>query len=132
MQAELIAAAAVHVLFAVFWAGSTFAVARTGGAMAGQLFGPQIGAATIAVFSGAYLWKLTHAGPFGRAEQLLALGAVCAVLAIGVQVALVGPHIRAVRADADNPGRARVAIAYRISAGLLGITILTMATARFV
>jgi hypothetical protein len=129
MQNILIATVAVHVLSAVFWAGTTFGLARTGGTSADKLFRPQMGAAVIALLSGAYLWSLTHEGAgFGPPEQVLVAGALSAIIAAGVQGALVGPALRAADAAA---AKNRLAIAYRISALLLGITIVTMTAARF-
>lgn len=129
MQYALIATVAVHVLSAVFWAGTTFGLARTGGAPAEQLFRPQMGAAVIAVLSGGYLWSLTHAGAgFGPAEQTLVAGAFAAIAAAGVQGMLVGPALR--RID-DASAKARMAVGYRVSALLLAITIATMTAARF-
>src|SRR5258708_1141999 len=102
MQTELIAAVAVHVLAAVFWAGTTFALARTGGAAVDRVFVPEMGAAAIAILSGGYLWKLTHGGGvFGQAEQVLAVGALCAIIALGVQGVLVAPK-RIRRAAVDD------------------------------
>ena len=43
---------ALHILAGVFWAGSTFAIVRSGGAGADTLFGPQMGAATLTVLAG--------------------------------------------------------------------------------
>jgi hypothetical protein len=133
MQMLLIATVAVHVLAAVFWAGTTFGLAGTGGGSAAQLFGRQMIAATIAVLSGGYLWSLTHAGAgFGPAEQTLAGGALAAILAAGVQGVLVGPSLRRLRASSDDAAaKARIALAYRISALLLAITLVTMTSARF-
>ena len=134
MQIALITTVAAHVLAAVFWAGTTFGLARTGGASAERLFAPQMGAATIAVLSGGYLWKLAHSGGvFGLAEQVLAAGALCAIIAAGVQGALAGAALRRIRNGAADAAaaQARVATAYRISAGLLVITLLTMTSARF-
>lgn len=123
----------IHVLTAVFWAGTTFGLARTSGASAERLFAPQMGAAAIAMLSGAYLWKLTHAGGAGPAEQALIVGAVCAIAAAGVQGVLVGPVLRMLRTTAggDAMPQKRVALAYRISAALLAVTILTMVGARY-
>ncbi len=90
MQTALVIAVSLHVLSSVFWAGSSFALARTGGAGGEQLVFPQLGAATIAILTGAYLGHLVHAGSFGTPEQVLALGAVCALIAVGVQAAI-GP-----------------------------------------
>src|SRR5712672_784019 len=94
MQTALIITLSLHVLSSVFWAGSSFALARTGAAGGEQLVFPQLGAATIAILTGAYLGHLghlVHAGSFGTTEQVLALGAVCALIAVGVQAAI-GPR----------------------------------------
>ena len=40
MQITLLLTLVLHILSGVFWAGSTFALARTGAATAGQLFRP--------------------------------------------------------------------------------------------
>ncbi|MBW8816249.1 MAG: hypothetical protein JF588_22760 [Caulobacterales bacterium] len=124
MQLVLVLAVAVHVLSSVFWAGSTFVLARNVGAGAGKLFRPQMGAATVTVLAGVYLWSQLHTGGFGRNEQILALGAVSAIVAAGVQGALVG---RALRKGADE---AATAPAHRISAGLLALALVCMTTAR--
>src|SRR6195256_1765254 len=81
MQIALIIALSLHILSTVFWAGTTFTLARIGGVGGEQLFRPQMGAAVIAVLSGGYLGHLVHAGSFGTAEQILAVGALCALVA---------------------------------------------------
>ncbi|MHC2673783.1 hypothetical protein ACVI1J_005946 [Bradyrhizobium diazoefficiens] len=55
MQTALVIALSLHVLSSVFWAGSSFALARTGAAGGEQLVGPQLGAAMIAILTGGYL-----------------------------------------------------------------------------
>ena len=75
MQIALIIALSLHILSAVFWAGTSFTLARTGGAGGELLFRPQMGAAVIAVLTGLYLGHLAHGGAFGPAEQVLAAGA---------------------------------------------------------
>ena len=93
MQIALIITLSLHILSSVFWAGTSFTLARTGGVGGELLFRPQMGAATIAVLSGGYLGHLAHAGSFGTADEagarsriataqriaaaLLALAAVC-------------------------------------------------------
>jgi uncharacterized membrane protein len=94
VQIPLIITLSVHVLSSVFWAGSSFTLARTGGAGGDRLFRPQMGAATIAVLTGGYLGHLVHAGSFGTAEQILAVGALAALIAAGVQGAIGGRAIR--------------------------------------
>jgi hypothetical protein len=132
MQSTLIITVMLHVLTGVFWVGVTFVLARTDGYQADRFFGPQMGAATIAVLTGALLWFLLHRGPAGTMEHILGVGAVCAVLAAGVQ----GASAREVRLTAAGeskkfvPSR-RVAVSQRIAAGLLAITVACMAAARY-
>ena len=117
MQILLIVLIGLHILAGVFWAGSTFAVVRSGGAGAQALFRPQMGAATITVLAGIGLWGILHRGPPGPMERMLALGAVCAIVAAGVQGAT----------RRKNPIKGQ-----RIAAGLLAVAVLCMAIARFV
>jgi hypothetical protein len=117
MQLVLIVLMGLHILAGVFWAGSTFAVVRSGGAGVDALFGPQMGAATITVLAGVGLWGILHRGPQGPMEHTLALGALCAIAAAGVQGAT----------RRKNPMKGQ-----RIAAGLLAITVLSMAVARYV
>ena len=123
MQLLMIISIALHVLSSVFWAGSTFVLARSGGMDAGKLFRPQMGAASLAVLTGGVLWGLAHRGGFGTMEMTLAVGAAAALTALAVQALVVG---RALRAGAA------VAVPYRISAGLLMLTLICMATARYI
>ena len=55
MQVILLVTVALHVLTGVFWAGTTFALARTGAVSAASLFRPQMGAAAVAVIAGGVL-----------------------------------------------------------------------------
>src|SRR5260370_18917762 len=97
MQIALIIALSLHILSAVFWAGTSFTLARTGGAGGEQLFRPQMGAAVIAVLSGFYLAHLVHSGTFGTTEQVLAVGALAALIAAGGQGAIRGPPVPSLR-----------------------------------
>jgi hypothetical protein len=74
MQMTLIVALVLHVLSGVFWAGTTFALARTGGNQADLFFRPQMGAAAIAVVTGGVLWFYLHHGP--GAKKHLVLGSL--------------------------------------------------------
>ena len=116
MHAFIIVLFAVHALGGVFWAGSTFALARSGGEGAAGLFRPQMGAATFTVLAGVGLWSILHRGPAGPMEQTLALGALSAIAAAGVQGAM----------------RKSPALSQRIAAGLLAITVVCMVTARYI
>ena len=133
MQIALIIAVSLHILSSVFWAGTSFTLARTGGVGGELLFRPQMGAATIAVLSGGYLGRLAHAGSFGTAEQILAVGALAALVAAGVQGAIGGRAIRSLRAGtADEAGaRSRIATAQRVAAVLLAVTAVCMGAARY-
>lgn len=133
MQIALIITLSLHILSSVFWAGTSFVLARTGGIGGEQLFRPQMGAAVIAVLSGGYLGHLVHAGSFGTAEQLLAVGALGALVAAGVQGAIGGGAIRSLRngkAD-ETDARSRIAAAQRIAAALLAVTAVCMGAARY-
>ena len=133
MQIALIIALSLHILSSVFWAGTSFTLARTSGVGGELLFRPQMGAATIAVLSGGYLGHLAHAGSFGTAEQILAVGALAALVAAGVQGAIGGRAIRSLRAGkADEAGaRSRIATAQRVAAALLAVTAVCMGAARY-
>jgi hypothetical protein len=133
MQIALIIALSLHILSSVFWAGTSFTLARTGGVGGEQLFRPQMGAALIAVLSGGYLGHLAHAGSFGTAEEILAVGALAALVAAGVQGAIGGRAIRSLRTGAaDEAGaRSRMATAQRVAAVLLALTAVCMGAARY-
>jgi hypothetical protein len=133
MEITLLVTVVLHILSGVFWAGSTFALARTGAATADQLFRPQMGAAIVAVITGGVLWHLLHPSGFGTTEQVLALGAFGAVLAVGAQGALCGPALRqlARAGGKDTRLQAQVALGHRIAAGLLALTVICMAAARY-
>jgi hypothetical protein len=107
---------AVHALAGVFWAGSTFVTVRAGGESTPRLFRAQMGAATLAVLAGIALWGILHRGPEGPMETTLGIGALCAIVAGGVQGML---H------------RSSPALSHRIAAGLLAVTVVCMVIARY-
>ena len=132
MRTTLIIILTLHVLSGVFWAGTTFALARTGGNQAALFFRPQMAAAAVAVATGGLLWILL--GPLGTPGHLLAIGALGAFLAAGVQGAMVAPALRKLSALGEAEGsrwRYRVASGQRIAAALLAITVTCMAAARY-
>jgi hypothetical protein len=133
METTLLVTLALHIFSGVFWAGSTFALARIGAATADQLFRPQMGAAVVAVVTGGVLWYLLHPSGFGPMEQVLALGALAAVLAAGAQGALCGPALRqlARAGGKDQRSQAQVVLGHQIAAGLLALTVICMAVARY-
>jgi hypothetical protein len=130
----IILALSIHVLAAVFWAGTTFTLARTGGGLAGPLFRPQMGAATLAVLSGAYLWfGLHHEGAGGPIERVLELAALSALLAAGLQAVIVGRALAALGANRvdETAARSRLALGHRLAAVLLALAAIGMVTARY-
>jgi hypothetical protein len=133
MQPIFFIAISLHVLAAMFWAGTSFTLARVNGLGSEQLFRPQMGAALLAVLTGAYLWHVTHAGAFGSVERVLALGALCAITAAGVQGAFGGSAIRRLRSGTANEAEARqrITLAQRVAACLLAVTAICMVAARY-
>ena len=123
----------VHVVAAVFWAGSTFAMAMPGGQGAQILVRSQIPAGLVATTTGACLWKTLHGSAFGTAETILATGAAAGFTALLVQLALALPVRRwAPHAPAATAGGfRRVLAAHRLAAALLLVALICMAPARF-
>jgi hypothetical protein len=107
---------AIHAVTAVFWAGTTFVMARTGGAGAETMMRPQLGAATLAILTGALLFWMGHSGGFGPMETTLLIGAIAALGA-----AIAQGWLR----------RRSFARAQRIAAPLLVIALIAMVTARY-
>lgn len=132
MQLTLVVAISVHILAATFWAGSTFACARTSGNGSQQLFVPQLVAAAIAIISGAYLWMALHEGTVGITERLLAVGAAAAIVALLVQGIIVGRGLRGLSKAADDPqARSQLGIGHRSAAILLAVAAVAMAASRY-
>lgn len=133
MPYAIMIAISLHILSAIFWAGTSFALARNGGAGAVKLFAPQMGAAAIAVLSGTYLWSQLHSAEFGTAERVLAVGAVSAIAAAFLQGALGARAVRSLRGeDTGAQAQPRFALIHRIGSGLLTVTIVSMAISRYV
>jgi hypothetical protein len=134
MQPILIIILSLHVLAGVFWAGTTFGLARTGGAGAVQLFRPQMGAATVAVLTGVYLWSQMVQGSLAAGEKLLGAGALCAIIAAGVQGAIGGRAIRRLGGGTGDEvkNRSAIALSQRVAAGLLGVTVISMVASRYI
>ncbi|TPJ39006.1 hypothetical protein FJ492_06265 [Mesorhizobium sp. B2-5-4] len=133
MQYVYIVVIGLHVMAGVFWAGTTIAVARDPDIRAERFFRPQMGAAGLAFLTGLLLWYFFHEGAFGSMEKVLALGILTALIAAGVQGALVGSSSRQLAgADAATQTelRAKMTRGERIAGGLLVITVLCMATAK--
>lgn len=120
---------AVHVLAAVFWAGSSFAIARLGGSPVSRLRIPQLTAGILAIVSGGVLWRLLHGAAMGAAESILLAGAVCGLVAFAIQAGLALSEMKSKHAGPKS--EARATIGHRAAAALLGITTISMAIARF-
>src|SRR5215470_12850463 len=129
MQVAIIVALALHVLSGVFWAGTTFVLARTGADQADRFFWPQMGAAGVVVLTGAVLWNLLHRGTLGTPQgHVLAAGAICALAAASIQGATAA-SMRQKRFAAREPARSeghRAATGQRIAAAFLAIAVTCM------
>jgi hypothetical protein len=122
----------LHMAAAVFWLFSSLILGWGQPAVAStRLFRPQMAAATLAVFTGGGLWQMLHAGAFRLPEMVLALGAVLAIAAAGVQGALVGGQVRRLKAGeaADEP---RIVRGQKIAAGLLAAVLVCMIAERYI
>ena len=130
MPIPLLLTIGLHMAATLFWL-LTSLVAGFGGnpAMSPRLFRPQMVAATLAVFSGGGLWSMLHPGGFGAPEIVLAIGAVLAIAAAGVQGAMVGGGVRRLP---DPAAAAKVVLGQKIAAVLLLITLACMLAARHV
>ncbi|MBW8844521.1 MAG: hypothetical protein JF607_06065 [Burkholderiales bacterium] len=70
MSSAFVVVLSLHMLSATFWAGTSFALARSGGAGIERLRAPQLGAALIAVLSGGYLGQAMHGDTVTRMQQV--------------------------------------------------------------
>jgi hypothetical protein len=130
----IVIALAAHVLSSVFWAGSTFTLARLSGLGGERLVLPQAGAAVVAILSGGYLWSNLHSAGFSPFEQVLLIGISAALIAIVLQIVVGIRTFAALRREKldDNSAQRRIAMAQRFAALLLAITVICMAIARYV
>jgi uncharacterized membrane protein len=133
VQYILMTAISLHVLAAVYWAGSTFALAGMDGSGSERLFRPQMAAAAIVILSGGYLWRTLHHGVFGTMEKALGVGIASALIALAIQVVVIGTALRNLRrraGDGDAP-RTRIVVAHRLAAALIALAAVCMASARY-
>ncbi len=133
MQILIIIAIALHAVSAVFWMGSSMSLARPG-AMGEKIFFPrQMMAALIATLTGGFLWSQLHTGGFGPYEMVLAIGAVLAVIAAGIQGVVVGGSLRRLKTGGNTEVlQKRIMTGYRAGGGLLALCLICMVIARFV
>ena len=123
----------IHAVAAIFWMGSSGMIGRNGGLGAETLFPRQMGAALIVLLTGGFLWSQLHMGGIGVYEWVLGGGAILAIIAAGIQVAVVGTSLRKLKAiDDAAAARKAVAGANRIAVVLLGLCFVCMIVARFV
>lgn len=108
----------LHALAGVFWAGSTLALTHTSPAhrMTPELFRAQMSAAVLAIAAGAALWGLVIRGEHGPMANTLAIGALCALGALGAQVFM----------------RKSPVMSQRIAAALLSVTVVCMVISPYV
>jgi hypothetical protein len=125
----IVTAFCVHVLAGVFWAGSTITLAMVGHGNR-TIHAAQLIAGALVLGAGTYLWHTLHAGNFGDAERILAVGAISAVIALVIQCAFMGPELFGIR---DRPvlGVASLPI-QRIAAVLLCIAAVAMAASKYI
>ncbi len=121
----------LHILSSLFWLLSSFILAGAKGAGSAKMFRWQMAAATVAVFTGGGLWSMFIKGLFGPPEMVLALGGGCAVVAAGVQGALVGGPVRRMKSGALAADIAlrRITLGQRLGAALLAVALVTMLAA---
>ena len=108
----------LHALAGVLWAGSTLALTHTSPAhrITPELFRAQMSAAVLAIAAGAALWGLVLRGAHGPMANTLAIGALCALAALGAQIAL----------------RKSPVMSQRVAAVLLSVTVVCMVISPYV
>lgn len=127
MPIPLLIVLGLHMAGALFWLLTSLVLGFNGNPAASKvMFRAQMVAATVAVFSGGGLWSWLHPGAFGRPEIMLAIGAVLAIAAAGVQGALVGGSVRRLP---DPVAERKVLLGQRIGSGLLVVTLALMLAA---
>ena len=133
MQILIVIAIALHAVAAFFWMASSMSLARSGAMGAEVLFPRQMMAALLVTLTGGFLWSQLHTGGFGPYEMVLAVGAVLAVIAAGIQGVVVGGSLRRLKAGGNAEAlHKRMAIGYRTGGGLLALCLICMVIARFV
>jgi len=130
MPIPLLITLGLHMAAALFWLLTSLVLGFNNNPAASKvMFRSQMAAATVAVFSGGGLWSMLHPAGFGRPEMALAAGAVLAIVAAGVQGAMVGGSLRRLP---DPSAEARIILGQRIAAGLLAGALVLMLIQRHV
>jgi len=117
---------AVHAMSGVFWAGSTGAMANLQGALAEKIFPFQMGSAGAAIIAGILLFAFYRGFSGSTSDWILITGIAAATVALIVQIVLVAPA-----RGSGEAARPRMALANRIAAGLLSLTVATMVVAKY-
>ncbi|MGC8518257.1 MAG: hypothetical protein ACP5P4_06965 [Steroidobacteraceae bacterium] len=105
----------VHALAGVFWVGSTLALSHSYCELTPKLFRAQMVAAVLAVVAGLGLWGIVIRGAQDPMAHTLAVGALFALLAAGVQGSMRRTPLRS----------------QRIAAVLLSATVICMVIAPY-
>ena len=124
----------LHVVPGVYWAGTTFALARD--PMMGNLdLGrAQAGAAGVVVLMGIILMVVHYDIAPGAQEWVLGIGALLAIAAAGVQHGLAWPARRRLARSGGNEAadRRRATVGQRIASLLLALAVCTMVIWRYI
>ncbi len=130
MPIPLLIVIGLHMAGALFWLLTSLVLGFNNNPAASKvMFRAQMVAATVTVFAGGGLWSWLHPGAFGRPEIVLAIGAVLAIAAAGVQGALVGGSVRRLP---DPAAEKKILLGQRIASGLLVVTLALMLMAKHV
>jgi hypothetical protein len=123
----------LHVVPAVFWAGSTFALARE--PMMGDLAlgRAQAGAAGVVILMGIVLMVIHYDIAPGAQEWDLGIGALCAIVAVGVQQGMAWPARRKLAQGTGDAAanRQRAMMGQRLTSALLAVTVIAMVIWRY-
>jgi len=129
----------LHAVPGVFWAGSTFAIARSPLTVSDRMLGrAQAVAAGVTILAGMILWGIRHAHAPGPKEWILTVGVLCAVAAIVIQHAIAWPaygrlsRMTDIQSAEATDERRSVVVGQRVSAALLVVTVIAMVTWRYV
>ena len=117
---------AIHAMSGVFWAGSTGAMANLKGALAEKIIPFQMGSAGAAILAGILLFAFYRGFSGSTSDWILITGIIAAIIALIVQVAFIAPA-----QGSGEVARPRMALANRIAAGLLPLTVATMVIAKY-
>ena len=135
MPITLLIVIGLHMAATLFWLLTSLAQVKDADLhRAGVLFRPQMIAAVVAVFTGGGLWQMLHGGGHGPREMVLGVGALCAIVAAGVQGALVGGPVRRLKTGGVSEADAarKVLLGQRIAAALLTVALVAMIGQRHV